>query len=54
MDTSSEKPTYLNKNIEGVCVGPFGLHFKKQPSLWIRFILRIMGFEKWKDNDAVK
>lgn len=43
-----EYTTYLNKSIEGVCVGPFGLHFKGKPSLWMRFVLKILGFKRYK------
>ena len=40
--------TYLNKDIEGMCVGPFGLHFNRKPSLWMRFVLKILGFKRYR------
>lgn len=48
MKKERDEVTYLNSSIEGIIVGPFGLHFNRRPSLWMRFVLKLLGFKKHK------
>lgn len=43
------KQIYSNDKIENLYLYPFGVEFKEKPSLFIRFLLWVLGFKKVKE-----
>lgn len=45
------KIIYTHKKIENLYLYPFGIEFNSKPSLFIRFILWMVGFKKYKEEE---
>ena len=42
---------YTHNKIENLYLYPFGIEFNSKPSLFMRFILWMAGFKKYKEEE---
>ena len=44
------KLLYSNKNIKNLYLNPFGIEFNSKPSLFMKFILWMVGFKRYEED----